>query len=103
MREQHKTVLIGGGFDNELVTLDDLWLLDIESGRCEEVSIRYRIARNFCWSKSKGFFIFSVSVLSISFSIALQLTILYQNQSLTWGTTLKMTFLSLIQKNKQTT
>ena len=40
---QHKTVLMSGGvcaggFFGNSRTLHDLWLLDIESGRCEEVS-----------------------------------------------------------------
>ena len=38
---QHKTVLISGGGDDKWETLDDLWLLDIESGRCEEVSVLF--------------------------------------------------------------
>ena len=33
---QHKTVLISGGLG--MIILDDLWLLDVESGRWEEVS-----------------------------------------------------------------
>ena len=35
---QHKAVLISGGLGVNIITLDDLWLLDLESGRCEEVS-----------------------------------------------------------------
>ena len=34
---QHKTVLISGGYKGTGVTLDDMWLLDPQTGRMEEV------------------------------------------------------------------
>ena len=35
---QHKTLLISGGFGN-IDVLDDMWLLDPQSGRMEEVRL----------------------------------------------------------------